>query len=110
MAPLFYIMIIQFFNYIAMIYHGVNQKSRSSIGKFNKKSTKKFETIEGFEDGLRNLVIFFFWRSIPTSELRREMTIDAQLEYECEPDSEEEKGIGLSMDSFKSKAYQNYDE
>ena len=52
MAPLFYIMIIQFFNYIAMIYHGVNQKSRSSIGKFNKKSTKKFETIEGFEDGL----------------------------------------------------------
>lgn len=106
-TPMFYIVILQFLNYITMIYKGVNQKTQASIKRFNIHSEEKYVTIRSIGDGLQNLFMFFCWRTIPPSELLREMTVDAQLEYEFEPDALEERDTRVSMDAHKKKAFTN---
>ena len=88
--PVFYLLIFQFLNYIRMIYWGVNQKVEASILRYNKNAQNKYKIIPPLSVGILRLIKFFFWRSIPPSELRREMTVDAKLEYEISPHKQAE--------------------
>ena len=73
------------------IYLGVNQKTVMSIIRFKK--TGKGGNIHeiSFTAGVKRIATFFWWKHIPQSELRREMTVDAKLEYEIPPDGTAER-------------------
>ena len=85
-VPIFYLLIFQFLNYLRMIYCGVNQKVEASILKFNKSAPNKYKIAPPLSIGIMRLINFFFLREVSPSELRREMTVDAKLEYENPPD------------------------
>ena len=103
-VPIFYMLIFQFLNYIRMIYLGVNQKTEMSIIRFKNTGKGKFEHQISFKIGIIRILKFFWWKNIPKSELRREMTVDAKLEYELPSgglrNSEVQRFSNISRNSF----------
>ena len=83
-----------------MIYLGVNQKTELSIYRFNQSSNGKLVHQISFKIGVQRLIKFFFWRDIHPSELTREMTVDAKLDYESPPDGT--NGEILELDNSRT--------